>query len=94
MPQPGALLLHEALSQRNATQPNPTPEFCFTTQHLPGGGVGLTPPPLRTRMSSWEKMKFAKGSIDLDYFFWYTNFWTFGFQTPSPPKAKLCPAPP
>ena len=26
-------------------------------------------------------MKCTKGNVDLD-FFWYTNFWTFGFQTP------------
>ena len=29
-------------------------------------------------------MKFTTGNIDLGYF-WYTNFWNFGFQTPPPP---------
>ena len=30
-------------------------------------------------------MKLTKGTIDLGYF-WYTNFWTFGLQTPHPPR--------
>ena len=38
---------------------------------------------------------FTKGKIDLG-FFWYTTFWTFGFQDPPPPtpfKENPAPAP-
>ena len=35
-------------------------EFCVTTQHLPRGGGGLTPPLPRTRISLWEKLKLYK----------------------------------
>ena len=46
------------------------------------------PPPPRTR-----KNEFYKRNIDLGYF-WYTNFWTFGFQPPPPPLlSKTLPAP-
>ena len=32
------------------------------------------PPPPGTQISSWEKIKFTTGNIDLALF-WYTNFW-------------------
>ena len=50
-------------------------------------GGGLTPPPPRTRISLWDKMKFANGNMDLGYF-WCTNVWVFGFQDPPPPHLK------
>ena len=50
--------------------------------------MGLTPPLLRTRIPSWEKMKSTKGNIDLGDS-WCTNLWTFGFQTPPAPPPPV-----
>ena len=33
-------------------------------------------------------MKSTKGNVDW-YYFWNTNFWTFGFQTPPTPSPPL-----
>ena len=39
------------------------------------------------------KIFFTKGSIDWGHF-WYTSFWTFGFQTPPPPLRRPWGDPP
>ena len=63
-------------------------EFCLTTQHLrrgwEWGGCPTAPPHPSDPDFMVGNMKFAKGNIDLGHF-WYTNFRTFGFQTPPPP---------
>ena len=44
-------------------------------------------PPHGPRFHCGTKRRFTKGNVDLGCF-WYTTFWTFGFQTPPPPLRR------
>ena len=74
---------------RAAVQKRPGNRVLLDNSASPGGmggwGGGANPPPPRTRISLWEKMKFTKGNMDWGCFWCTKNFGVFRFQDPPPP---------
>ena len=96
-------------ARRDPTQPNPpgqcssTCTSASTTAPTPRAVCApptppFGPPPPRTQISLWERMKFTEGIIGLGHF-WYTNFWVPDpppslSDTPLPTPSAAPPLPP